>query len=726
MADADEYDEPSLADDFEEGFYDGNDDDSCIVVEDDTKADDGERVIKLCFSSLIRFHRRNPTIKAHFIDIVQRFVINNTEIAVRASMLLHYIVMDCIRTNRDLPTDFCSRRFIGQVVNFTRRPPLLSDEVIAALGNPFEPPFDLSGRAWLFGYLETTIHGNIESSTMLKWKAVINDSIDAYAIIHLRRASRKATDRIKKELRRQIFSPASNPPNNAPQLDGHAIELVTFHRQGFLLSEDQRPLTEYYIKNTKGSYRHYILHFGHCLHRQENLEREWNATHSPKRKIKLKKRFPLPFFTIEKSKSLQIDKKGLYFIINEFRKTGGDFGANHPPIPRGHNAFDRGLYCEWIKYLFYIDKLIYGTKMFKFSGVGITTNAVSASLHYNKPEWDEDVSLHQSIMALNLTPCCKDDEDEDTVEDESYNPFIEGNSIHSLLFWYHLVVLNLTQMSLLFNIHNNAGVIPPTSLTQIVVDPGLTNIITAHLYQNMQIVAKFRLTRAQYYSESMVDYAVKRWLVWNNHPSLKRLIKGRCAHHLKKANIDDIITSIQYYQSVRADIRVHKLIPKKFERLNLSLYGKKKAAIHRFLQKMLRYAGASKPIMFYGDGSFFHGGKGMRSVPCKWVKRECKLFFNCFTVDEFRTSQICPTCNERLWDVRKHLRDSEDKRRTKMIRGLKYCSSDTCRSHRYLNRDDVGCYNIYRKSRIEFPEIMERGQPGWEDAPSIHEFRPMF
>ena len=144
MADADEYDEPSLADDFEEGFYDGNDDDSCIVVEDDTKADDGERVIKLCFSSLIRFHRRNPTIKAHFIDIVQKFVINNTEIAVRASMLLHYIVMDCIRTNRDLPTDFCSRRFIGQVVNFTKRPPLLSDEVIAALGNPFEPPLDIS------------------------------------------------------------------------------------------------------------------------------------------------------------------------------------------------------------------------------------------------------------------------------------------------------------------------------------------------------------------------------------------------------------------------------------------------------------------------------------------------------------------------------------------------------------------------------------------------------
>ena len=272
----------------------------------------------------------------------------------------------------------------------------------------------------------------------------------------------------------------------------------------------------------------------------------------------------------------------------------------------------------------------------------------------------------------------------------------------------------------------NTGVIPPTGQFQFVVDPGLTNIINAHVYKDNKLDTKFRYTRAQYYSESMVDYATKRWSVWNKNPHLKRLIDGRRANHLKKADVDDIARSIRYYQSVREDIRVHKLKPKKFERLNMFLYGKKKAAIHRFLHKMLRYAGESKPIMFYGDGSFYHGGKGMRSVPCKWVKRECKLYFKCFNVDEFRTSQVCPSCNERLWDVRKHLRKPVGRRRTMMIRGLKYCSSYNCRSHRYLNRDDVGCSNIYRKTRMEFPEIMERGQPGWEDAASIHQFRPMF
>ena len=131
-------------------------------------------------------------------------------------------------------------------------------------------------------------------------------------------------------------------------------------------------LTEYYYINC-----HFILHFGHCLCRQEDLEREWNATHSPKRKIKLKKRFPLPFFIIEKAKSLQIDKKGLYFIINEFCRTGGNLGANHSPILSDHNAFNHGLYCEWVKYFFYIEKIMDGTKMFKFSGIGHSVVALN-------------------------------------------------------------------------------------------------------------------------------------------------------------------------------------------------------------------------------------------------------------------------------------------------------------------------------------------------------------
>ncbi len=195
MADAD-------ADEYEEALYTDDEADLNIpiVIEDNTERG-GERVVKQSFPGLIKFHHGNPEIKARFIEVVKKFIINNTEIAARASMLLQYIVMYCVGTNRELPANFCSRAFIGQVINFTRRPPILSDDAIhAAYGDDdFVPPFpNLTGRPWLFGYLETMFRGNIEASTILKWKAVVDDSISAYASIHLRQASKQVIYRTTK------------------------------------------------------------------------------------------------------------------------------------------------------------------------------------------------------------------------------------------------------------------------------------------------------------------------------------------------------------------------------------------------------------------------------------------------------------------------------------------------------------------------------------------------
>ena len=107
------------------------------------------------------------------------------------------------------------------------------------------------------------------------------------------------------------------------------------------------------------------------------------------------------------------------------------------------------------------------------------------------------------------------------------------------------------------------------------------------------------------------------------------------------------------------------------------------------------------------------------------VKRECKYYFTCYSVNEFRTSQICPTCNSRLFNVRKHLRNGS-RRRTVMVRGLKYCNSEICCSHRYMNRDVVGCANIYRKTRTIYPDVMDRSSTGWSDPAKIHEFRSKY
>jgi hypothetical protein len=432
MDDANEYEGAFLPDDYEEALYNDEDDPNIPVVIVDNTEQGGEHVVKLSFPGLIKFHRRNPEIKARFIDVVQKFVINNTEIAARASMILHYIVMDCVRTNRELPAEFCSRRFISQVINFTLRPPLLSDDAIhAAYGDDdFVPPFpNLTGRPWLFGYLETMIHGNIESSTILKWKAVINDSISAYASIHLRQASKQVLYRTAKEIRRQIFTPAKARPNTAPNLDDIADELVTFHRRGFQVREGV-PLNEIYIKNTKGSYRHYILHFGYCLRRQEDQEANFNAPRQPHEHIHLTKKLPLPFVNVGKRNSIHIDKKGLYFILSEYRRSDVNFEANHlnhPFLPTQYNSFNQLHYCRWMKYLFRISKIVDGSKIFKQAGVGLTTNAVSASVHFI-PNVTEDEELLLSIGNLSLAPreVADDKSSVDDSADVTYIPAFDG------------------------------------------------------------------------------------------------------------------------------------------------------------------------------------------------------------------------------------------------------------------------------------------------------------
>ena len=206
---------------------------------------------------------------------------------------------------------------------------------------------------------------------------------------------------------------------------------------------------------------------------------------------------------------------------------------------------------------------------------------------------------------------------------------------------------------------------------------------------------------------------------------MKALIDGRRINHFKTTDVERIAQSIVFHQANVDNNCILKLTPKKFERLKFFMNTKKKKTIHTFLSQLVRRSGETKPIMYYGNGQFAPGGKGQRSVPCKWVKQECKHYFTwCYSVDEFRTSQICPKCNNCLLDLRKHLRKrSKSGRRVIILRGLKFCNSDDCKSHHYKNRDDVGCTNVYQKTRVIFPAVMDRSQPGWDTSPAKHEFK---
>ncbi len=83
-------------------------------------------------------------------------------------------------------------------------------------------------------------------------------------------------------------------------------------------------LNKFYIAKNEQSYHHFVLHFGHCLRRQEDMENKWNANHLLAERIGLTKRTPLPFYKSGTHKSVQIDQKGLYYILRSYIRAGGD------------------------------------------------------------------------------------------------------------------------------------------------------------------------------------------------------------------------------------------------------------------------------------------------------------------------------------------------------------------------------------------------------------------
>ena len=271
----------------------------------------------------------------------------------------------------------------------------------------FEPSFDtLEGRSWLLGYIGVMYTGNIIASTKQKWKAFINDSIKTYLKMHKQDATEQHQNRTKWELQRRICSPTKPRPNTAPNLDQDALELVEFHRRGFGVWNTDQHITRGFINASLDRHHScFILHFGHCMWREENLENEWNVEGiAYDDRIFVKKRLPLPFFSIGRRKAVQIDKKGMYWILKEFGRSGGNLhGVGAPTWSEALKKFTAVNYCQWMRYMFRVDEIL-ESKPFKERGVGITTNAVCASVHFiARDEPDDEEEMHQSVQALSLS-----------------------------------------------------------------------------------------------------------------------------------------------------------------------------------------------------------------------------------------------------------------------------------------------------------------------------------
>jgi hypothetical protein len=157
---------------------------------------------------------------------------------------------------------------------------------------------------------------------------------------------------------------------------------------------------------------------------------------------------PLPFFRKQLRKSVKIDKKGLYFILSEYRKSvrtseknpnpNFQFPRKAPKFPTKAGNFNRELFGKWMRFLFRIDKVLDGTKQMRRMGVAMYTNAVCASILYKCPkDPDEDKELLDSIKYLSLLPL-----HDDRVDDEVLSSCESISHYENEQIWEDLRMLN--------------------------------------------------------------------------------------------------------------------------------------------------------------------------------------------------------------------------------------------------------------------------------------------
>ena len=247
----------------------------------------------------------------------------------------------------------------------------------------FPPPIKnddgsvIEGKSWLIGYLIITYTANIKASIKGKWKSIINDTIDAHLEMFKLNLSENKKKTWKKNIYKRITCPA--PKSGSPErLDQPTLQFIDFHRQGFGVDDDGWVNDSYLNQVVQDT----VLitrvsgHFSKCLRRQCIFEDVMGSPNT------LKKCTALPQFHIHRV-SINIDKKGLYYVLKQYI-------YDYEPtwiLRWTEHTLGFPQYKKWLKILFHITELLPDrstSKIFKWSGVSITTDGVKASLHYQR------------------------------------------------------------------------------------------------------------------------------------------------------------------------------------------------------------------------------------------------------------------------------------------------------------------------------------------------------
>lgn len=233
-------------------------------------------------------------------------------------------------------------------------------------------------------------------------------------------------------------------------------------------------------------------------------------------------------------------------------------------------------------------------------------------------------------------------------------------------------------------------------------DPGRTVILQMVEELPDGTFKSYRLTRSQYYQESGIFQARKRTENWT-----KTILQDLEA--LSKASSKG--ASLQAFQTYLEAIEKHQealwteYTKQKWRHQRMRLYGGKKRAFAKFLNKLESPDKNVETIIAFGSAKFAPGGKGELSVPTSRAFKECSYRFRIRLTCEFRSTRVYYKDHSLLEKVGKYDKD----KKLVAVRGLLWSSSSNV--NKFVNRDLNASINILKCAILpERPTIFKRGK----------------
>ena len=230
---------------------------------------------------------------------------------------------------------------------------------------------------------------------------------------------------------------------------------------------------------------------------------------------------------------------------------------------------------------------------------------------------------------------------------------------------------------------------PERNPSDVGVDTGLVNQVFAVRENADGTLNRWVLRKSEYYASAGLTQATHKGKVWcreiaAEHETFKAVTA-------KSKSLEELRSYLAVVAAGYDRLWEVKL-KKKWARSKLRVYGGKNRVMDRFFSGMARDVGPDATV-FWGDASVNPSMKGTKSAPTTRQLVRARLHLKRITlVDEFRTSKVCHCCDEQIHAVRRRVVDEDGKKRTREVRGLRWCST----SRKFLDRDLNAAVNMLR------------------------------